>query len=182
MNTYLGMKSRVNRLFQSCLISIKLSHDTWVICLTNNRYYDSDCYILELKQMLNCLPSSNILEIMIPKEELPHQQVQALDNCPVVLGSDLPTIFTFIHEHTGWKLKPLLADIINTMPITNISTCLGRDVTLVISDWCIGQKINDRRMYGWVRKHTEKYIAHLNEKVYGLHKVFHQGLRQFVIT
>ena len=116
-------------------IDFGIANSTWAICLTNNRYIGSDYCILELKQMLDYLPQSNILEIMIPKEELPHQKFQTLDNCPAVLGSDLPTIFTLIHKHTGWDLKPLLPDVINTEPSTNISTCLGRDVTLDITDW-----------------------------------------------
>lgn len=116
-------------------IDFGIANSTWAICLTNNRYIGSDYCTLELKQILDCLPPSNILEIMIPREELPHRQFQALDNCHTVLGSDLPTIFSFIHKHTGWELKPLLPDVINKEPSTHISKCLERDVILDISDF-----------------------------------------------
>jgi hypothetical protein len=112
-----------------------IANSTWAICLTNNRYIGSKFCTLELKQILDCLSPDKILEIMIPKEELPHQQFQALDNCPYVFSTNLPTIFDFIHEHTGWELKPLLPDVINNEPNINISKCLERDVILDTTDW-----------------------------------------------
>lgn len=121
-------------LFQDA-IDFGIANSSWAICLTNNRYIGSDYCTLELTQILECLPPSNILEIMIPKEELPRQQFQALANCPAVIGSDLPAIFTFIHQHTGWELKPLLPDVINSELKTHTSKCLERDVILDITDW-----------------------------------------------
>lgn len=120
-------------------IDFGIAHSDWGICLTNNRYIDSEYCKIELEQLLNRLPSGRILEIMIPKEELPHQRYQALDSCPAYIGSDLEGIINFIQVQTGWTVKPLLPDIISAEPRTNTSMCMQRDVILDITDWQVSK-------------------------------------------
>lgn len=116
-------------------IDFGIAHSDWAICLTNNRYIGSQYCRIELEQLLDHLPSGNVLEVMIPREDLPHQQYQALDNCPAYMGSDLEGILGFIQEQTGWAIKPLLPVIIELGHRTNISTCMQREVVLDITDW-----------------------------------------------
>jgi hypothetical protein len=137
-------------------IDFGIAHSDWAICLTNNRYIGSEYCRNELEQLLNKLPSENVLEIMIPREDLPHQKYAALDNCPAYVGNDLPGIFTFIQAHTGWALKPLLPIVINTEPSTHISTCLQRDVVLDTTDWQVTK--HGRVVFGSTNMLAMKYL------------------------
>lgn len=116
-------------------IDFGIAHSDWAICLTNNRYIGSPYCRIEMEQLLDRLPSDNILEIMIPKEDLPHQKYQALDNCPSFVGSDLHDILSFIQYQTSWPIKPLLPEIVETDHRTHVSACMLRDVILDITDW-----------------------------------------------
>ncbi len=105
------------------------------IVFTNNKYADSEYCQIEIEQLLKRHKPEKVLEIMLPKEDLPHKYYKELENCPSYDGSDIGGILTFIQENTGWPLKSSFALVSGSVCVSYETVCLRRPVVLDITDW-----------------------------------------------
>lgn len=129
-------------------INFGISHCERAIVFTNNRYINSQYCLIEIDLILKKLQPENILEVMIPKESLPHERYPQLADCPGYIGRECEGILTFIQKTTQWRVKTLVPCVFPSERADFLTVCRGLPVSLDISDWevlklghCIGGSV-----------------------------------------
>lgn len=121
-------------------INYGIRHSAIGIAFTNNNWTESQYCKIEIVQLLKHLGPQRIMEVMIPKEDLPHQKYSALKDSPSYIGDDVNGILSFIQETTGWPIQlQMMPDMVQTQNSYE-TVCLGRPAVLDTSGWELTKK------------------------------------------
>jgi hypothetical protein len=110
------------------------------VVFTNNRYANSEYCQHELRVLLDRLPPESILEIMIPREELPHTHSPLLAYSPSYEGGHVDGILAFIASATGLPVQSAPVAAPDSVPSDHGRlACLGKPFGLNTAGWEVTQ-------------------------------------------
>ncbi len=121
------------------------------ILFTNNRYIGSPYCRDEVEKLLAHLGPGKLMEIMIPREDLPRRHYPDLENCPSHVGDDALSILSFLREQTGWPVRPV-STLSRELEERRLQTTFqGRPMSVNVAGWEVtdpGHQSPDSGMQG----------------------------------